>query len=131
MDEQLYQAALDFLNTRFPDQAWAGVAAMYTEDGDILLGTAPDFNNDAVSVCHETGPICETYKLNKKITASLCIMRDDKDRVHILTPCGVCQERLFNFGPDVSVAVPDPQNSTKWLVKRLSEVQPYYWRKIF
>ena len=42
-----------------------------------------------------------------------------------------CQERLFFWGPDVEVAVPDPQDSSRWLAKRLSEVQPYYWRNVF
>jgi cytidine deaminase len=45
----------------------------------------------------------------------------------ILSPCGICQERLFHFGPEVEVAVPDRDDPTRWLSKRLDIVQPYYW----
>jgi len=67
----------------------------------------------------------------KKITATICVSRDDKGQVHVLTPCGVCQERLFTWGGNIEAAVPMDDDSTKWQVKTLSELQPYYWRKPF
>ena len=45
----------------------------------------------------------------------------------ILTPCGICQERLALWGSDVQVAVPQPGEPNKWLSKSLAEVQPHYW----
>jgi cytidine deaminase len=131
VDENLYNAACAFLSERFPDQVWQGAAAMYTNTGRILLSTAPECQNDSVSLCHETGALCEAHKINEKVTASLCISKDDKGDIHILTPCGVCQERLFIYGEMVSVAVPDENDSKKWVRKRLKDVQPYYWRKPF
>ncbi|MCS5595643.1 MAG: cytidine deaminase [Alphaproteobacteria bacterium] len=131
VDEKLYQAACDFLDARFGGQSWQGVAAMYTESGKILLSTAPEVVNDSVSLCHETGAICEAYKINEAIAASICISRDDKGDVHILSPCGVCQERLYLYGAGVSVAVPIDGDSTKWQAKTLGEIQPFYWRRPF
>lgn len=128
VDENLYNEALRFINKRFPGEAWSGAAAMYTESGKILISTAPACVNSSVDLCHETGALCEAYKLDEKVTASICISRDDKGQVHILTPCGVCQERLYVYGGNVSVAVPMDQDSTKWEFKLLKEVQPYYWR---
>lgn len=77
VDQKLIQAAIDFVNKRFPSGV-EGAAAVYLEDGQILISTAPAVDNDSVSLCHETGAICEAYKLNKKITASVCVSRDER-----------------------------------------------------
>ena len=131
LDEKLVKAAIDFIKSRFPKKAWAGAAAMYTADGDILISTAPDAVNASVELCHETGAICEAHKIGKKITATVCVSRDDKGLYHILTPCGVCQERLMIWGEKIEAAVPEVNDSTKWQAKTLAEIQPYYWRKPF
>lgn len=131
VDQKLYDSTLNFINERFPNEDWAGAAGMYTETGKILISTAPDCVNSSVELCHETGAICEAHKSGERISASICISRDDNGDVHILTPCGVCQERLFVYGEDVSVGVPNSKDSTKWEARSLKEVQPYYWRKPF
>ena len=124
----LYVAAVNFLNSRFPGESWEGAAAMYTENGRILISTAPDSLNQGVSLCHETGALCEAYKLNERVTASICVVRDPQGDIRILSPCGICQERLFLYGDNVAVAVPDDQDSRKWVSKKLKELQPHYWR---
>ena len=81
-------------------------------------------------MCHETGAICEAHRLNVPITASVCVSHEDKDAPFlILTPCGVCQERLAYWGGDVQVGVPEPGDPTKWLSRPLRDVTPFYWRK--
>ncbi len=131
LDSRLVEAAKGFIKARFPTETWAGAAAMYTEDGQLLISTAPESVNLSVELCHETGAICEAHKLNKRVTATVCVSRDDKGNFLILTPCGVCQERLLYWGQDVQAAVPSDNDSTKWQMKTLSELQPYYWRKPF
>ena len=131
VDAKLVEAAKAFVQTRFGDAAWAGASAMYTEDGEILISTAPEARNASVELCHEVGAICEAHKLGKKIVATVCVSRDDKGQFHILTPCGVCQERLFVWGGEVEAAVPTDGDSTQWRAKSLNEIQPYYWRKPF
>ena len=131
LDQKLVEAAKSFVLTRFGNESWAGAAAMYTEDGQILVFTSPGCVNTSVELCHEAGAICEAYKLDKRITATACVSRDDKGVFHILTPCGVCQERLMYWGNEVTAAVPQPQNSTLWESKSLKDLQPYYWRKPF
>ncbi len=44
---------------------------MYLEDGQILISTSPQVENESLALCHETGAICEAYKLNKRVTASV------------------------------------------------------------
>jgi cytidine deaminase len=131
LDSKLVEAAISYVKSRFPTEEWAGAAAMYTEDGTILISTAPSAVNPSVELCHEVGAICEAHKLAKRVTATVCVSRDEKGQFQILTPCGVCQERLLVWGKDVEAAVPVEGKSMEWQVKTLGEIQPYYWRKIF
>src|SRR5262245_48100754 len=131
LDQRLVDAAIDFTNRRFPGQAPEGAAAMYTEDGEILISTAIEVVNESVALCHETGAICEAYAKNKKITATVCVWRDQAGSFLIIGPCGVCQERLWYWGGDIEVAVPLDHDNTKWRAVPLREMDPYYWRKPF
>ena len=69
-------------------------------------------------------------KYNLKITHSLCVGRkDEHSDFYILTPCGVCQERLRYWGVNVKVAVTTSENSLKFVT--LNALQPYHWTKAF
>ena len=130
LDQKLVDLALQFLNDRYPDGV-GGVAAMYTDDGEILLSTSPEALNECASLCHEVGALCEAYKKNKRVTATVCVSRDDKGaRAIILTPCGICQERLLIYGDSVECAVPQVDKPGTWEMRTLGELQPYYWRKV-
>ncbi|PRY32785.1 cytidine deaminase [Spirosoma oryzae] len=128
IDQRLIDAVIHFIDTRFPGNQPEGAAGMYTATGKLLISTAPDTLNDTVSLCHETGCLCQAYTLNEPIVSSVCMYRESPGRFIILTPCGVCQERLFLYGPDVMVGVPASHDPTQWVAKRLGELQPYYWR---
>jgi cytidine deaminase len=68
------------------------------EDGTILTGTAPDAVNASVEVCHEIEPSCGAYRLNQRVVASVCLHRQLGGRTVVLSPCGVCRERLAVYG---------------------------------
>ena len=74
--------------------------------------------------------MCEAYARNKRITATVCVSRDEAARFLIFSACGVCQERLWYWGGDVEVAVPNEHDPTQWYSVRLKEMNPYYWRKV-
>ena len=131
LDQQLVDAAIDLMNRRFRPDAWAGAAAMATREGAVLTSLYMDRGYGSAGLCYETGAICEAHKLGHTVTASACVARaPHSDRVLILTPCGICQERLFYWGADVEVAVPDPEDPTKWRAMRLRDVQPHFWAKV-
>ena len=46
-------------------------AAMYAEDGEILISTGLEVVNDAVALCYEVGAMCEAYAKYKKIVATV------------------------------------------------------------
>ena len=128
--QNLFQQCRLFIETRFPSEAEVGAAAVLVDDGVILLGTSPDFPNPATQLCHEAEPILAAYRLDKLIKASVCLFRSYTGEFVVMSPCGVCCERLAAFGPNVQVAVPDTDKAdVDWV--QLREVIPYYWRTVF
>ncbi|SES30446.1 cytidine deaminase [Salisediminibacterium halotolerans] len=122
--EKLFEAAKETLKTRYPDGA-GGAAAVYTESGAVFTSVAPGVVNSATELCIETGAILEAHKYNTAVTHSLCLVREN-GALKILTPCGVCQERLLYWGRDVLAAV--TSNEEQPIVfKTLRELQPDHW----
>ncbi len=129
IEQQLFEAAKELIETRYPN-GWGGAAAIATDDGRILTSVAPEVVNASTELCIETGAILEAHKLNCRITHTICVVRDDEQApFKILSPCGVCQERLFYFGSDVKAAVTNPEQAI--VFKALHELQPYHWLKAY
>ncbi|MFC7319976.1 cytidine deaminase [Halobacillus campisalis] len=127
---KLYQAAKELLERRYPT-GWGGAAAMYTIEDEVLTSVAPEVINASTELCIETGAILEAHKYNTKITHSICVVRDNEnEEFKVLTPCGVCQERLIYWGRDVKVAV-SSNDEKSLLFKTLEEVQPHHWSKAY
>lgn len=123
--KEMYDKAVSFLNYRYKYMA-GGVAVLRIECGKYLISVWPEVNNASVELCAETGAICEAHKLNAKVTHTLCICRQsDKGDIKIYSPCGVCQERLYFWGPEVKCAITNKENDV--IFKTLKELQPYYW----
>lgn len=129
IEEQLYHAAIALIEKRYPS-GWGGAAAMHTEDGRILTSVAPDVINASTELCMETGAILEAHKYGTKVTHTICVVRDDDTAPYnVLTPCGVCQERLFYWGEDVKAAITTTDDELVY--KTLKEIQPYHWHKAY
>jgi cytidine deaminase len=130
LDQKLVDAAIAQMERRWPADEAGGAAAVYLADGRILTSVGLDNLNGGVSLCHETGAICQAYTLNATVTASVCVFRDPgRERVLVLAPCGICQERLALWGPDVQVAVPGGEAG--WSARTLAQVNPFYWGSQF
>ena len=104
---------------------------MLLEDGTILTGTSPQAFTPAVEVCHETEPYCGAFRLGLRIRASVCLHRQPDGRIVVLSPCGVCRERLAVHGPAVLVAVADRHDPMGVVWKRLKDILPDYWLTSF
>ena len=121
----LYQNAVELIEARYPT-GWGGAAAVRTESGKILTSISPDSKNEALSLCMEVGAYLEAHKLNEAVTHSLCICREDElSEYLILSPCGICQERLVHWGGDVEAAITTEGN--KLVFKSLRELMPHHW----
>ena len=125
-------ACLSLIRDRFPhDEDHRGAAAMLLDDGTILTGTSPDAVNPSVEVCHETEPYCAAFRLGRSIVASVCLVREPGGRTLVLSPCGVCRERLAVHGPNVLVGVAAADDPARVVWKPLKEVLPDYWMTVF
>lgn len=129
IEQTLYDTAVDFIKKRYPT-GWGGAAVIHTDDNRILISVAIDVFNASAELCIETGAICEAHKFNVKVTHCICVVRDDEhSEFKVLTPCGICQERLRFWGEDVLVGVTTSDKSLKYV--RLGELMPYYWGKAY
>jgi cytidine deaminase len=127
----LVDACRALIESRFPDDDHQGAAAMLLDDGTILTGTAPTAINPSVELCHETEPYCAAFRLGRRVLASVCLHREPGGRTVVLSPCGVCRERLATHGPDVLVAVAADDDPTLVVWKKLRAVLPDYWMTAF
>jgi cytidine deaminase len=125
------EACRSLIRERFHDDDHHGAAAMLLDDGTILTGTAPDALNASVELCHETEPYCAAFRRGTSIVASVCLHREPGGRTVVLSPCGVCRERLAVHGPNVLVAVADVRDPELVVWKPLKEVLPDYWMVAF
>ncbi|MGH8866845.1 MAG: cytidine deaminase [Actinomycetes bacterium] len=128
LDQRLVDAAIDQMNRRWPASEPALAAAVYVDDGEILTSVNLHNLNSAAGLCAETGALCQAYTLDRRVTASVCVSREaGSSEISVLAPCGICQERLALWGPDVQVAVADPTSASGWAARTLVEVNPHYW----
>ncbi|HIU46947.1 MAG TPA: cytidine deaminase [Candidatus Fimadaptatus faecigallinarum] len=125
IEQEMYNRATEFIAQRFP-VGWGGAAVIHTEQGSFFTSVALESANASVLLCIETGAMCEAHKYNEKVTHCICVVRDDeKSPFKVLSPCGVCQERLRYWGTDVRVGVTTDDSALKFVP--LSELQPWHW----
>ncbi|HCH02311.1 MAG TPA: cytidine deaminase [Vibrio sp.] len=125
IEQELYQTAVELIKKRYPF-GWGGAAAIRTQSGRILTSVAPSVNNDALALCMEVGSYLEAEKYDDAVTHSLCVCREDEfSEFLVLTPCGICQERLVSWGGDVQVAISNAENKLEF--KPLRELMPHHW----
>ena len=125
----LHKAAITQAKARYP-KGWAGAAAVRLSSGEIITSVAPDIKNEALALCMEVGTYLEAHRQNLSVTHSLCISRENENSEFlILSPCGICQERLIHWGGDVLVAISNVEN--KLFFKAIRELQPYHWSIVY
>ncbi|MCP3738057.1 cytidine deaminase [Rossellomorea sp. BNER] len=125
IENDMYNLAKDFITKRYPE-GWGGVAVIHTDKGEFLTSVSIETANSSVDLCIEVGAMCEAHKFNSCVTHCLCVVRDDENSpFKVLSPCGVCQERLRFWGTDVKVGVTTPDSSLKFVT--LETLQPYHW----
>ena len=125
IEDPLLNAAVQLIKSRYPT-GWGGAAAVFTETGKVLTSIAPDIKIEALGLCIEVGAYLEAHKLNEAVTHSLCITRENEhSEFKILSPCGVCRERLAYWGGDVMAAIYTPNSEITF--KPLRELIPDYW----
>ncbi len=128
IEQTLYQAATQFIETRYPT-GWGGAAAVRLANGEILTSVSPEVHNDALALYMEVGALLEAYKREQNVTHSLCLYRESEGAdFRVLTPCGICQERLIYWGETVKVAISNPDNAL--IFTELKKLMPHHWSQV-
>ena len=125
IENEMLRRAKALIERRYPS-GWGGAGVVHTQQGHYFISVAIETANASVELCIETGAMLEAHKYNEKVTHCLCLVREDEDSPFtVLSPCGVCQERLRYWGEDVQVAVTAADDELKFV--ELRELQPYHW----
>ncbi len=129
IENKMFDIAVSLIKQRYP-VGWGGAAVIRTEKNSYFSSVPIESANASVLLCIETGAICEAHKFNEKVTHCLCVVRDSATApFKVLTPCGVCQERLRFWGEDVRVGVTTDNGELMFV--ELKNLQPFHWTKAY
>ncbi len=129
IENKMLRLAKDLICSRYP-KGWGGAAVIRTSNNKYYTSVAIETINSASELCIETGAICEVHKFNEVATHCLCVIRENENAsFKILTPCGICQERLRFWGDKVLVGATTKGNLIRFIP--LQELQPYHWTSAY
>lgn len=128
----MYRRAVELIEKRYPT-GWGGAGVVHTASGNYYTSVSIETANASAVLCIETGAMLEAHKFNEKVTHCMCLVRDDENSpFKVLSPCGICQERLRYWGTAVRVAVTtDDKSYEKLKFVTLKELQPYHWTNAY
>lgn len=129
IEDKMYQLATDLIRKRYP-KGWGGAAVIRTENDNYYTSVPIETANPSAVLCIEVGAMCEAHKYNEKVTHCLCVVRDhEKAPFKVLSPCGICQERLRYWGDEVLVGVTHGGQKLKFVT--LKELTPFHWSEAY
>lgn len=129
IEQEMYQKAVELIRSRYPS-GWGGAGVVRTAKGNYFTSVSIETANASAIVCIELGAMLEAHKYNEKVTHCLCLIRDDEHSpFRVLSPCGICQERLRYWGEEVQVAVTTEEEPLHFV--ELRQLQPYHWTNAY
>lgn len=129
IEQEMYRQAVALIETRYPT-GWGGAGVVHTAQGHYFTSVCMENANASAVLCIETGAMLEAHKYNEKVTHCLCLVREDENSpFQVLSPCGICQERLRYWGEGVQVAVTTGDDELKFVP--LKVLQPYHWTRAY
>lgn len=129
IEQEMYRRAVELIEKRYPT-GWGGAGVVHTAQGHYFTSVSIETANASAVLCIETGAMLEAHKANEQVTHCLCLVRESETSpFQVLSPCGLCQERLRYWGTKVRAAVTTPDGSL--LFVPLSELQPYHWSNAY
>ena len=125
VEKEMYRRAVELIEKRYPT-GWGGAGVVRTANDHYYTSVSIETANASAVLCIETGAMLEAHKFNEKVTHCMCVVRNDETSPYrVLSPCGLCQERLRYWGADVQVAVTTGEPEIRFV--ELRELQPYHW----
>ena len=104
IEREMFRRAAALIERRYPS-GWGGAGVVRTEQGHYYTSVSIDTANASAVLCIETGAMLEAHKYNERVTHCLCIVRENEHApFRVLSPCGICQERLRYWGAEIGRA---------------------------
>lgn len=129
IEREMYRIAVELIEKRYPS-GWGGAGVVHTAADNYYASVFFDSPNAGATLCIETGAMLDAFKFNEKVTHCLCLIRQDENSPYqVLSPCGICQERLKYWGEDVQVAVTTKEEQLRFV--ELRTLQPYHWTNAY
>lgn len=129
IEREMLDRAAALIEKRYPI-GWGGAGVVRTDKGHYFTSVCIETANASAVVCIETGAMLEAHKYNERVTHCLCLVREDeRSPFRVLSPCGICQERLRYWGADVQVGVTADGDGP--LFVPLERLQPYHWTNAY
>ena len=129
VEQTMYRKAVELIEQRYP-KGWGGAAVIRTAGDNYFTSVAIETANGSAALCIEVGAMCEAHKYKERVTHCLCVVRDDEcSEFKVLSPCGICQERLRYWGDEVQVGVTTRDGKLHFV--ELKELQPYHWTNAY
>lgn len=129
VENEMYRRAAALIEARYPI-GWGGAGVVHTSKGNYYTSVSIETANASAILCIETGAMLEAHKYNEKVTHCLCLVRENENApFRVLSPCGICQERLRYWGEDVQAAVTTSDGKLTFV--ELRKLQPYHWTKAY
>ena len=129
IEQEMYRRAVELIEARYPS-GWGGAGVVHTAQGHYFTSVSFDNANAAAVLCIETGAMLEAHKYGEKVTHCLCLVREDEHSpFQVLSPCGICQERLRYWGEGVQAAVTTDDGSLKFVP--LKVLQLFHWTRAY
>ena len=125
IEREMFRRAAELIRRRYP-AGWGGAGVVHTAGDHYYTSVAIETANASAALCIETGAMLEAHKYDERVTHCLCLVREDENApFRVLSPCGICQERLRYWGEDVQVAVTTPDGALHFVPLRA--MQPWHW----
>ncbi len=129
IEREMFERAVELIRRRYPT-GWGGAGVVHTAAGHFFTSVSIDTANASAVLCIETGAMLEAHKYNERVTHCLCVVRESESApFRVLSPCGICQERLRYWGETVQVGVTAGENAL--LFVPLKQLQPYHWTNAY
>lgn len=105
LEKMMFQKAVELIEKRYP-RGWGGAGVVYTAQGHFYTSVSIETANASAELCIETGAMLEAHKYRERVTHCLCVVRENERAPYrVLSPCGICQERLRFWGDEIWVGV--------------------------
>lgn len=128
LEKMLFQKAVELIEKRYP-RGWGGAGVVYTAQGHFYTSVSIETANASAELCIETGAMLEAHKYRERVTHCLCVVRENERAPYrVLSPCGICQERLRFWGDEIWVGVTVEEGLH---FVQLKELQPYHWTRAY